>query len=280
MAPVRDAEVRASSVDAAMPSRPTTATRLDLPLPRLPLALARLHLAMAVGDGLEVEVPAAATTAPTDGAHGAAGAGGAGEAQGVEGVEAVVDALVGAGFEAVSVEGRGPILRARATRALSLPDTVGPGMRLLVCGLNPSVYAAERGVGYARPGNRFWPAALAAGLVTRSRDPLHALTGCGVGLTDLVKRATARAADLDRDEYRAGRRRVERLVGRLRPGAVCFVGLEGWRVAVDRRATAGPQALLFGGRPAYVMPSTSGLNGHASLAELTRHLAAAARLPG
>ena len=59
----------------------------------------------------------------------------------------------------------------QATRARSLPDTVGPGMRLLVCGLNPSVYSADAGIGFARPGNRFWPAAIAAGIVTVDRDP-------------------------------------------------------------------------------------------------------------
>ena len=67
-------------------------------------------------------------------------------------------------------------------------------MRLLVCGLNPSIYSADAGVGYARPGNRFWPAAIAAGLVTEDRDPRHALSHHGVGITDLVKRATGRRA--------------------------------------------------------------------------------------
>ena len=59
----------------------------------------------------------------------------------------------------------------KGRRARTLPDTVGPDMRLLVCGLNPSVYAADAGAGFARPGNRFWPAALAAGLVSTDRDP-------------------------------------------------------------------------------------------------------------
>ena len=89
-------------------------------------------------------------------------------------------------------------------------------MRLLVCGLNPSVRAADAGVGLVTPGNRFWPAALAAGLVTRDRDPRHALLAHGVGMTDLVKRATPRAAELTRDEYRAGVERLGRLCAWLR----------------------------------------------------------------
>ena len=155
-------------------------------------------------------------------------------------------------------------LAVRATRARTLPDTVGPGMRLLVCGLNPSLFAADAGIGFARPGNRFWPAALAAGIVTADRDPDRALADHGVGMTDIVKRATVAAAELTRDEYVAGVARVERLVAWLRPGAVCFVGLAGWRAAVDRRAVAGVQPGGLGGVPVYVMPSTSGLNARTS----------------
>jgi TDG/mug DNA glycosylase family protein len=140
------------------------------------------------------------------------------------------------------------------------------------------VYSADVGVGFARPGNRFWNAALAAGIVTRARDTRHALVAHGIGMTDLVKRATPRADELTRDEYRAGLARVERLVRWLQPGAVCFVGLAGWRAAVDRRAVAGVQPGDIGGRPAYVMPSTSGLNARVPLAELADHLRAAAAL--
>src|SRR5690606_26852008 len=99
-----------------------------------------------------------------------------------------------------------------------------------------------------------------------------------MGMTDLVKRATATAAELTAGEYRFGLARVERLVRWLRPRAVCFVGLAGWRAAVDRRATAGVQPVEVGGVPVYVMPSTSGLNARTPLAELTDHLRAAARL--
>jgi TDG/mug DNA glycosylase family protein len=131
-------------------------------------------------------------------------------------------------------------------------------------------------VGFARPGNRFWPAALAAGLASVDRDPDHALRQHGIGMTDLVKRATVAADDLTTAEYRSGLARVERLVRRLRPGAVCFVGLAGWRAAVDRRARPGRQARGLGDAPVYVMPSTSGLNARTSLDELTAHFREAA----
>jgi TDG/mug DNA glycosylase family protein len=195
--------------------------------------------------------------------------------------ERLHDVLAGAGFGVERIDPRGGTdgdqgFRVRAIRDTSLPDHVGPGMRLLVCGLNPSLHAAEAGVGYVTPGNRFWPAALAAGLVTRDRDPGHALRAHGMGMTDLVKRATPRAASLRSSEYREGVTRLDRLCGWLQPQAVCVVGLAGWRAAVDRRAVPGWQSRQLGDRPVYVMPSTSGLNAATPLADLVAHLRAAA----
>jgi TDG/mug DNA glycosylase family protein len=189
----------------------------------------------------------------------------------------LADVVIGAGFTIDSFTDDGEEwLDVEATRARTLADTVGPNMRLLIVGLNPSVYSADVGHGFARGGNRFWPAALAAGIVTNTHDPRHALAVHNVGMTDLVKRATPRADELTRDEYREGAARVERLVAWLRPGAVCFVGLGGYRDAVNPKAKAGWQAEPFGGRPAYVMPNTSGLNARVPPSELAAHLAAAA----
>lgn len=190
------------------------------------------------------------------------------------------EVVEGAGFAIerfeVATDGGVDAIEISARRALTLPDIVGPNMRLLVCGLNPSVYSAETLVGFGRPGNRFWPAALAAGLASVDRDPRHALAHHGVGMTDLVKRATPRADALTTEEYRAGFARVERLCTWLRPEAVCFVGLAGWRAAVDRKAKAGWQERRLGPSAVYLMPSTSGLNAHARLEDLTGHLEAAA----
>jgi TDG/mug DNA glycosylase family protein len=228
---------------------------------RLPLALAGLHRGLRVGDVLDLEVCAGDRL----------------DRPGLD-EDRLRDLLVGAGFEpdrmgAAGAPGRFVI---RAQRARTLPDTVGPAMRLLICGLNPSLYAADAGVAFARPGNRFWPAALAADLVSVDRDPDHALRHHGIGMTDLVKRATVAAAELNTAEYRTGLDRVERLVGWLQPGGVCFVGLAGWRAAVDRRARPGRQSQRLGGVTVYVMPSTSGLNARCSLSELVEHLRAGA----
>ncbi len=251
-----------------------------IPGTRLPLALAGIQRALALGGALDLTVFA-------------------GEGEDRCGPDTdfpdrlftswqpdtLADLLVGAGFDVdeVAVERRSDgwdAVLARATRARTLPDTVGPGMRLLMCGLNPSLYAADAGVGFARPGNRFWPAVLAAGLATTDRSPDLLLADHGIGMTDLVKRATVAADELTIAEYRAGLARVERLVAWLRPAAVCFVGLAGWRAAVDRRATGGVQPRDLAGVPVYVMPSTSGLNAAYPLASLVDDLRAADALAG
>ncbi len=151
-------------------------------------------------------------------------------------------------------------------------------MRLLICGVNPSPASAAAGVGYARPGNRFWPAALAAGVVSADRDGDHALHMDRVGFTDFVARVEADASKVSNDELRTGAVDVERLVRRWQPAAICFTALGPYRVAVNRHAIAGAQPQPFGGRPAYVMPSTSGRNAAVSLATLTDHMRHAATL--
>jgi len=252
-------------------------SHLHLPKASLPVALARLQWAMDVGAPLTLSLWP-------------------GEGEGVVGPdddpdlpgryfarwqpEEVAAVIVGAGFEVERASVVGESLWVDALRARTLADTVGPGMRVLVCGLNPSVVAADAGFGFAGATNRFWRAAVEAGLVTRAKDPLHALDVDRIGMTDLVKRATAAAAELGRDEYRAGAERVRALVGWLQPRLVLFVGLAGWRAAVDRRARPGLQDAPFAGAPAYVMPSTSGLNAATPYAALVDHLRAACAVAG
>ncbi|HEV7760520.1 MAG TPA: methyltransferase domain-containing protein, partial [Acidimicrobiales bacterium] len=203
-----------------------------VPAERLPLALAGLHRALAVGGVLDLTVFTGdgADASPSDDEF-------PGRYFAWWQPEALRHVLTGAGFDVTSLQADDPPLdrpddghtrlTARATRARTLADTVGPDMRLLICGLNPSIYSADRGVGFARGNNRFWMAARTAGLVAVDRDPPAALRRHGVGMTDIVKRATAAAAELISDEYRTGLARVEHLVRWLRPRAICFVGLAG-----------------------------------------------------
>jgi len=195
------------------------------------------------------------------------------------------DALAGAGFSLLAahrLEGMG--LRSHrevclARRERTLADSVGPDMRVLLCGLNPSLHAADAGYGFAGPSNRFWPAARASGLVTHPRDPDAALVHDRVGMTDLVKRATARADELRSADFRAGFGRLEGLCEWLKPGVACVVGITGWRAASgDRSATLGLQTATLGGRPVYVMPNPSGLNAHTNHDDLVAHFREAQRL--
>lgn len=220
------------------------------PWAHVPAALARLQLELPIGAPVRCS---------------------AGDGQ-PSGVPPVTELVAGAGFVVESTRRAKGRCLVDARRDRSLPDFVGPGMRMLVCGLNPSLVAADAGYGYAGATNRFWSVALAAGIVTHPRDPLSALAEDGLGMTDLVKRATPNADDLTPAEYQEGAARVARLVEWLRPGVVLFVGLAGWRAAIDRRAQPGPQPSPFGGMPAYVMPSTSGRNARTTPAELAAHM--------
>jgi TDG/mug DNA glycosylase family protein len=232
----------------------------------LPMALAEMHCALALDGALHVQVTSDRKKENEDdrfpGRHFTWWPA-ARLRDVVEGAGFVVEDFVDDGEEWIDVE---------ALRARMLPDTVGPGMRTLIVGLNPSVYSADAGVGFARPGNRFWPAALAAGLVTRTHDMFHAMRVDHVGMTNLVRRATPKADELTTDEYRAGTERLQRLVTWLQPASVCFVGITGYRAAVDRHAQLGWQPGPFAGIPAYVMPNTSGLNAHAKPADFAEHL--------
>ena len=257
-----------------------------VPPGRLPATLGELHRALAVGGTLDLTLfdhdeaaasPDRARVTDADDDF-------PGRLFAFWSPEALRHLLVGAGFVVDDLDerptGTGGFrqLAARATRARTLADTVAPGVRVLVCGLNPSLYAADAGIGFARPGNRFWAAARAAGLATADRDPAAALRDHGMGMTDIVKRATVAAAELTPDEYRAGLARIRWLLGWLRPRVVCFVGLAGWRAVVDRKAVPGIQPQGLAGVPTYVMPSTSGLNASSRPADLVEHLRAVAAL--
>jgi double-stranded uracil-DNA glycosylase len=144
----------------------------------------------------------------------------------------------------------------------TLPDYLAPNLAILFVGLNPAIYAARRGHYYARPGNLFWRALYEAGLVPERLAPEddQRLLEFGIGLTDLVKRPTDRAAQVTPLEWQAGRHELLAKVERYRPRIVCFNGLQGYREAFDRQAQPGLQRQPLGEALAFVVPSTSGLN--------------------
>ena len=148
-------------------------------------------------------------------------------------------------------------------RLRTLPDLLGPGVRLLFVGFNPSLRAARLGRYYAGRNNRFWDLLAAGGLTPRKlgSEEDHLLPGLGIGITDLVKRPTRAASDVTAAEFRAGVQRVRRLVAELRPRVVAYNGKGVYlRAAGVASAPWGLQpARLVPGVADYVVPSPSGL---------------------
>ena len=162
-------------------------------------------------------------------------------------------------------------LKAAAHRLL--PDLLAPGLRVLFCGINPSLYSAAVGHHFARPGNRFWPTLHAAGFTPRQLAPSEqeALLPLGYGITNVVPRPTAAADELTPEELRRGGRALEAKVGRLRPRILAVLGLGAWRAAFGHpRAVLGEQPESWGTTCIWVLPNPSGLNAHYQLADLAR----------
>jgi TDG/mug DNA glycosylase family protein len=164
----------------------------------------------------------------------------------------------------------------RAAAGRTVPDLIGPGLRVLFCGINPGLYSGAVGHHFARPGNRFWPAIHAAGITPRRLLPSEEgeLLGLGYGITNLVERATAAAAELAPEELVAGAAGLEAKVARYRPDIVAMLGISAYRAAFHQpRATLGPQPETMQAAMIWVLPNPSGLNAHYPPAELARHFA-------
>lgn len=159
----------------------------------------------------------------------------------------------------------------------TIPDVVGPDLRVLLCGINPSLYSAATGHHFARPGNRFWPALHRAGFTDRQLHPSEQfmLPAAGIGITNVVARATARADELTPAELIEGGAVLTALVDRWRPRYVAILGVTAYRTAFGRpKARIGPQDELIAGCPIWVLPNPSGLNAHWNLEQLAAAFAA------
>ena len=168
-----------------------------------------------------------------------------------------------------------------AARERTIPDVLpepGAPFRVLFCGINPGLYSAATGWHFARPGNRFWPALHLSGFTPRRLAPSEQdlLPGFGLGITNLVARATAQASELHATELRAGREHLAALADRYRPRIVAIVGVTAYRTAFGQpRAGTGPQPDPLGPARVWVLPNPSGLNAHTTapkLAEMLREL--------
>lgn len=160
-----------------------------------------------------------------------------------------------------------------AARGRSIPDLIGPNLRVLFVGINPGLYSGATGRHFARPGNRFWPTIHRSGFTPRQLAPDEGdeLIRLGIGITNLVNRTTATAAELGDDELRAGARRLRETVARHRPRTVAILAVSGYRIAFDRpKAPIGRQAADLEGAQLWVLPNPSGLNASYQLPELIR----------
>ncbi|MFE5892952.1 G/U mismatch-specific DNA glycosylase [Streptomyces sp. NPDC002285] len=152
-----------------------------------------------------------------------------------------------------------------AARDRLVPDVVADGLHVLFCGINPGLMTAATGHHFARPGNRFWPVLHLSGFTPRLLKPSEQeeLLSYGLGITNVVARASARADELSAQEYRDGGRLLETKVARLRPRWLAVVGVTAYRAAFDdRKAQVGPQERMIGGTRVWVLPNPSGLNAH------------------
>ena len=158
-----------------------------------------------------------------------------------------------------------------AAEGVRVPDVIDHGLGVLFCGINPGLYSGAVQHHFARPGNRFWPTLHAAGFTPRRLGPFEEreLLQFGLGITNLVGRATATADRLHNDELSAGARALRQKVQRYEPRWVAFLGLTAYRVAFDRKgATIGRQDQTVAGSHVWLLPNPSGLNAHYQLPDL------------
>ncbi|RXZ44362.1 mismatch-specific DNA-glycosylase [Agromyces binzhouensis] len=174
-------------------------------------------------------------------------------------------------------------------RDAAVDDLMPEHPKLVFVGINPGLWTAATGSHFAHPGNRFYPALAAAGITPRLPDfasglddaDRRMLLEAGIGISNLVHRATARADELGRAELRAGARRLERDVERWGAAVVAIVGVTAYRQGFDRpRARVGKQDEALGGAELWVVPNPSGLNAHATVDDLARAYAEPARAAG
>ncbi|MEV4394099.1 G/U mismatch-specific DNA glycosylase [Nonomuraea sp. NPDC049607] len=157
-----------------------------------------------------------------------------------------------------------------------LVDVLGPRLNVLLCGINPGLMSEATGHHFARPGNRFWPALHLSGFTPRLLAPAeqHLLPSYGLGITNIVPRASAKASELSRDELVEGARALAERVAELRPRVLAILGVSAYRTAFDqRKAVIGPQPEQVGEARVWVLPNPSGLNAHWTVTTIAEEMA-------
>lgn len=162
--------------------------------------------------------------------------------------------------------------------------TDSSGLKLLIVGINPGLWTAAVNAPFARPGNRFWPSLHQAGLTDHQVDASCGLEPAdelqllshGIGLTNLVGRATVRADELSRQELREGAAHLIERLADIRPRAVAIAGITAFRTGfrVPKAQLGRQDTTLIDGWLAdvalHVVPQPSGLNAHYQIPDLAR----------
>jgi len=159
----------------------------------------------------------------------------------------------------------------QAASGTTVPDILAPNLRVLFCGINPSLYSAAVQHHFARPGNRFWKTLHAAGFTDRLLSPAEdqELLKFGYGLTNIVDRATARADELTAEELISGHIALAAKIQQYRPTVLAVLGISAYRTAFQHpKATLGKQNEKLAEAIVWVLPNPSGLNAHYQLEDL------------
>jgi TDG/mug DNA glycosylase family protein len=156
-----------------------------------------------------------------------------------------------------------------------IEDVLGPSLDVLFCGINPGLMSEATGHHFARPGNRFWPALHLSGFTPRLLSPSeqHLLPSYGLGITNVVARASAKASELTRDELVEGGLLLAQLVTSIQPQVLAVLGISAYRTAFAHpKAVIGPQDEMVGGARVWVLPNPSGLNAHWTVTTIAAEL--------
>jgi TDG/mug DNA glycosylase family protein len=157
---------------------------------------------------------------------------------------------------------------------------LGPGLRVVFCGINPGLVSAAVGAHFANPRNDFWRLLHAAGFTSRLYEPQeqYDVLAEGVGLTNAAYRTTAGSGDLRRGDFAGSAKRLERFARELRPRWLAFVGKEAYRGAFGERPALGRQERRLSATELFVLPSTSPANAAVPWEERLRWFRELARL--
>lgn len=144
-----------------------------------------------------------------------------------------------------------------------LPDQLRRGMKLIVVGCNPGDRSARVGHHYAGRGNEFWPLLYDAGILPElleAKDDKRVIE-FGVGLTDMVKRATRHPEEIDRQEFAEGRILLARKLEEFAPRVVAFNGKMVYEKFAQSKCKLGLQKKKLYGAHIFVLPATGAPGG-------------------